>query len=288
MREGSAVSDDEAPQTHATSGDETTAVSGTAGTSTAREVAIRRLWQPFDAYIDMSHEYFATEFVTDLAERLAEVSDGDLVAPPAVVAVPALQGLAYALDEPMRKRLFLNLMASAMDKDSTLLAHPAFAQAIKELSEIEAKLLLSLLRHDMVACVELRTPRRLGTGYATLRRHILDWHGLDANLPQEVVPGPAYIDNWVRLGVVRVDYSRWALDRGAYKWVTSCPEFVRARVSAGRGWRRVYWQRGIVERTVLGTWFARATCILATPAAAAATPTTRPSRLRMRVRHPAR
>lgn len=96
-----------------------------------------------------SWEYFNTQFSDDMAERLADVPEEEIVSPRSSVAGPAMLGLGFALEEPQLKAMYLNLLAAASDSRVQETAHPSFAEVIKQLSAAEAESLAGVLQSPL-------------------------------------------------------------------------------------------------------------------------------------------
>ena len=69
-----------------------------------RQKAITKLFAPLRWFAGYRREYFDHQFETDMAERTADIPENQLITPPASVAIPAMEGLGYSLDEPQLKR----------------------------------------------------------------------------------------------------------------------------------------------------------------------------------------
>lgn len=76
-----------------------------------------------------------------LIERLANTKPNDISAPRLSVAGPTLLGLNFTRDEEELREMYVNLLASSMDKTSEEDAHPAFAEIIRQMTSREAKIL---------------------------------------------------------------------------------------------------------------------------------------------------
>lgn len=111
----------------------------------AVERAKLQIRKPFLLMLGVPHEYFKEEFWQELAEKTADIPDEHFIDPSPNVAVPALQGLSYNFEEQDLKDMFLNLLATASDDRRAAQAYPAFAEFIKQLSPVEARLLKTLL-----------------------------------------------------------------------------------------------------------------------------------------------
>jgi Abortive infection alpha len=192
-----------------------------------RQSILSTLFAPLRFFARFSTNYFDQDFPHEMAEHLADVPEEDLVSPPPTTAVPTMQGLAYSLDEPTLKEMYLSLLARASDKRSTQRAHPAFADIIWQLQPEEAALLKSIFAVMNISLPMVRlaitTPGQPGD--VIVRRHLLDLRDGDTRLPVEDDREAAWVDNWVRLGLVHADYSRLLLGEHLYDWVKERPEY---------------------------------------------------------------
>lgn len=223
------------------------------------QMALTKLYAPLAKWVGYRSEYFETQFERDMAEKLADVPPDRLVSPQPIVAAQAMEGLGFSLDEPNLKEMYLNLLATASDSAQAHKAHPSFAQIIKELSAAEASLLLEVLDHPGLAVVEIRLNITEPTGWRTLHRNVIAVEDSVTHVQREDTDVAMYIDNWVRLGLINVDYRAKRVREGAYAWVEERPEMIRARATYdGATDVSVGFEEGIVETTALGLQFARA------------------------------
>ncbi|WP_019408187.1 DUF4393 domain-containing protein [Pseudomonas psychrophila] len=151
--------------------------------------------------VDKARVYLKEKFETDLAEAVSDIPPEALTEPKASIAAPVLQGLAFSLDEPDLKSMYLKLLASAMDGRSAETAHPAFVEIIKQ-SSAQDILLLNYLAHskstqiqaiDLYMTVNDKTGKVLGN----IGPFILD-SGLDYSNYM------ISVDNLLRLGVLKI------------------------------------------------------------------------------------
>jgi hypothetical protein len=63
-----------------------------------------------------------------------------MVTPKLTVAGPTLESLRFAGDEPELREMYINLLETAMDKETAEKAHPAFAELIRQMTPDEAKI----------------------------------------------------------------------------------------------------------------------------------------------------
>ncbi len=213
---------------------------------------------------DKARNYFTSDFEDDLKKATADTPEELLVEPKASLAGPALQGLAFSHDEADLKTLYLELIATAMDERHARKAHPAFVEIIKQLTADEARLLRDLLPRAQhpVAMVKAHYP---SGGTRTLLTFLTNWCDSKTDEPVPNPELPAMIVNWVRLGLIEVNFSKWISDDKAYVWLEERPELVELRKEYQVDGVLVRPQRGVMEPTALGISFAEATGIIELP-----------------------
>lgn len=212
---------------------------------------------------DKARAYFVEKFQQDLSAKTAEIPLEQIVEPKASIAGPALQGLAFTHEEPNLKEMYLSLLATAMDGRVAADAHPAFVEIIRQLSSEDAQLIRGALQSPApLAIIEVRLTTVGQHGYQTLARHVLSLSNSTTKAPVENPQLPAMVDNWVRLGLIDVDYTTKLTDGTAYEWVDQRPEVVRLRQIYENEKQKLEIAHGILERTAFGVQFARAVCLV--------------------------
>lgn len=211
---------------------------------------------------DKAREYFSEKFQQDIAEKTASIPIDQIVEPKASIAGPALQGLAFTHEEPNLKEMYLNLLATAMDGRVSANAHPAFVEIIRQLSAADATLMQGALQSPApIAIVEVRLSATPQAGYQVIARHLLNLTNSFTKAPIEDPQLVVLIDNWVRLGLVTVDYATHLTDANAYEWVNQRPEVLRLRQTVENELQKLQFANGILMRTAFGAQFARAICL---------------------------
>jgi len=104
--------------------------------------------------------------------------------------------------------------------------------------------------------VELRLRREQSTGWQLLERHLSHFH--NKGVPDENPRVPTMVDNWIRLGLIDVEYQAWIDDHRAYDWVVHRPEFKRHTATHSGAGATVFFQKGILRATAFGCAFGRA------------------------------
>jgi hypothetical protein len=182
---------------------------------------------------ERARDYFQGKFETDLNEKLADVSPDDIVEPKPSLAGPVMQGLAFSHDEQALRDMYLNLLASAMNRRAADSTHPAFVEIIKQLTAEEAQALCAALSPPLdkeIVQVRLRMPA--GGGWKVLLNHLMPVTDVATRRPAENPKLPAMVDNWIRLGLVDVSYTEFLqndpnTNMTRYAWAQERPEFKR-------------------------------------------------------------
>ncbi|MEE7534557.1 DUF4393 domain-containing protein [Klebsiella huaxiensis] len=88
--------------------------------------------------VDKARNYFNKDFKKEVLEATAEIPKEHIQEPKASIVGPAMQGLAYSLDEAELKAMYLKLISSAMDERNNGVMHPAYTDILKQMSSIDA------------------------------------------------------------------------------------------------------------------------------------------------------
>lgn len=120
-----------------------------------------------------------------------------LVDPPPNVAYPAIQNYLLCEGIPELRRMYVELLVTAMDPETAPTAHPSFARTLQDLTADEVRILnyLALNGPDFIAHVF--SQRRIGVG---LDRVSLVAEKAHCQFPERV---DFYISNLIRLAIVR-------------------------------------------------------------------------------------
>jgi hypothetical protein len=212
---------------------------------------------------DKARKYFNEKFQPDLVEKTKLIPEEHITEPKASVAGPALQGLAFAHEEPNLKEMYLNLLATAMDRRIASSAHPAFVEIIKQLEGEEAGLLRFILRSSVnLSIAQIRKTATGEKGWIEVATHLMNLCSSESLQPVENPDHPAMVDNWIRLGLVEVTYDKHFLDEKAYEWVDRRPEYKRLKAEHENDRTKITIKPGIIARTALGLKFAAAAGLL--------------------------
>lgn len=207
---------------------------------------------------DRFRVYFSETFQKDITEKTASIPSDQIIEPKASIAGPALQGLAFSHEEANLKNMYLSLLATAMDARVANEAHPAFVEIIKQLNAEEAQLIGGLLALQALPIVEIRLQAVGTNGWKVLETHLLNLTDTETSSPSENPRTAAMVDNWVRLGLVHVDYVKLIDAEGSYDWVEGRPEVMRYKTHFESETVKVIFAKGVIVKTALGIQFAKA------------------------------
>lgn len=221
-----------------------------------KQTMLLKIFSPLARLVGVQREYFESGFGEDLARRTHNIPDEDLRTPIASVAVPAMQGLGYSLDEPDLKDMYLNLLATAADGRRDGEAHPSFAEIIKQLSAPEAAVLLDILTLRNVPAMQVRRTAEGVTGYNIASPpYVLGLVRNEDGEPYRERDIPVWVDNWVRLGLVAVDFEVLTLaQEGAYDWCEAHPVLAEYRAAEPAGATYIA-KHGVLRTTEFGLRF---------------------------------
>lgn len=225
-----------------------------------KEAAFLQVFRPIRKLLGLSTEYFEHGFEDDMKARLGAIPEENRTAPKASVAAPAMQGLAFSLEEPDLKELYLNLLASASDDRVSGDVHPAFVEVVRQLSAEEAPHLSRLLNEEAVACLRVKSivnKEMPNEGWSPALDHVLNTLDADGN-PTEVRRLPTFVDNWIRLGLVEVQYAASFTDKELYDWADTNPAYQRIRSENADPEREIGYDLGSIRATAFGLQFAEA------------------------------
>lgn len=104
---------------------------------------------------NLTFKYKLEDFEKDLQNKTKDIPDENLQCPPTMIAGPTLEALRYAYDEEELREMYENLLASAMDTRKAKEAHPAFVDAIKQMSPLDARIFALIVEKLQLRCAEI-------------------------------------------------------------------------------------------------------------------------------------
>lgn len=212
---------------------------------------------------DKARVYFESKFQNDLAEKTLNIPPEYIIEPKASIAGPTLNGLAFTHEELNLKEMYLSLLSTAMDGRVADNAHPAFVEIIKQLNSEEAQFIKQILQYGKTLPIaQIQATLNDSASYKILIRYLLNNINSTTKTAEENPRLPAMIDNWIRLGLIEVEYDITLTDVALYQWVEQRPEFLYFQKLYENDNRKITSQKGILAPTELGKLFAKAIGLL--------------------------
>ncbi|MFC4270914.1 DUF4393 domain-containing protein [Sneathiella chungangensis] len=148
------------------------------------------------------YEQFEVFLNKDVAEKLKNTPEESIITPKINVAGPLLEALRYSAEEQGLREMFANLLANAMDKNTSSTAHPSFVEILKQLTPDEAKLMKYFAKKGIIP--KLNFYSRSGTtkeNFLSHRNFTLAGYEADCSFPHLI---NTYLDNLSRLGLLEI------------------------------------------------------------------------------------
>ena len=169
----------------------------------------------------------------DLSSKLSGIDADHLQPPKASIAGPVMEGIAYVLDEPALREMYLNLLASAVNSDKAPKVHPSFVEIIRQLSAAEVPALEVVLTYRSLAAIRLQNRSLSDGSFQIAQTCVLNLVDSSSGIPLAFADLPMWVDNWQRLGLVDLTFSEWLSspeDADVYDWAKALPGIQHARV----------------------------------------------------------
>lgn len=175
--------------------------------------AIKAALEPVEEWV-LQREYNIAETKLLLEKKLENVQPEFIEAPEPFIAVPALQYISYCMDNEELRDMYANLLANSMNSVVKNGVHPGFVEIIKQLSPDEAKLLKYMRSRHRIPTIGIKIEFSNG-GYATILKDFSNAPELSGC--EHVLDSEKYIDNLVRLGLMKRSVNEWYHDENVYK-----------------------------------------------------------------------
>lgn len=202
---------------------------------------------------------YAEEHVRAIFE-VRKVPADRISTPKIEIAVPVINALRVPGKDDTLRRLYLNLLATAMDLGRSDAVHPAFVEIVKSLTPQEARCVTAFTWLNSIgapACFPLidviATLNSAGEVQVLSRVTNIGSLAGCGDLPS------SSIDNLVRLGLCAVHVDRRMRDDKEYEPLLSDPAVAQMReIAESRPGSRVKFRYGVLEVTQFGFDFAHA------------------------------
>ena len=152
-----------------------------------------------------------------VAEKLKDIPEEKIITPDATIAGPVLESLKYTGHKEELKEMYANLLASAMNSDTAVNAHPSFVDIIKNMNVYEAKIIQYLAKNNRIPMIHIRQIKQKlfshgGSIYAFkyISKITFDIDFIDEKLL------PVYYENLIRLKLIDIPEGRYLHAKNLY------------------------------------------------------------------------
>ena len=159
--------------------------------------AIHAALSPLEKWV-LQKECNLAETKKLLEEKLKDTPAENIITPPSYVAVPALQSIAYCMDDIQLRDMYAELLAHAMNSETVDNVHPTFVEIIKQMSPFDALVFKKTL---VQPCISIKYMNK-GTKASYPVQDIVAFSDLDA-FP--LVPTQIALENLERLRLIEIN-----------------------------------------------------------------------------------
>ena len=178
--------------------------------------------------------------INQVAEKLEGVPEERLCEPAPNVVVPAIQQLSYSFDSEELRKLYVNLLATSMDRERRDGAHPSFVNLIGQMTPDEAKIMAWFTAgegRDCIPIVDLRLVKTDEVIKYTWRPLLENYTNAFDGIVELPGNAPLYLDNLERLGLIREE--QFSIDEnGEYPALEQSEKILQLKetVTPDEGW----------------------------------------------------
>lgn len=159
-----------------------------------------------------------------LEQKLANVPLEKIIPPDPAIAGPTIDNMRYLGHKEELRDMFANLLATAMDDDTAIKAHPSFVDIIRQLNSDEAKIIKLLTNDQSKAFVNLRAYNLDNDHYLEPIQHFSIIPELAGCEHPEL--GPSYIVNLSRLGLIDISPTAYSTLPNSYEPILEHKELI--------------------------------------------------------------
>ena len=141
---------------------------------------------------------------TSVAKRLENIPPEQIVTPLPQIAGPALEALKYTGHDENLREMFAKLIATAMDEETAVSAHPSFVEIIRQLNADEAKICHLLKEASEFPVANINIQEKDGFRHGVRHFSTLG-HEASCQFPTMI---QRYLDNLERLGLIEMDFDK--------------------------------------------------------------------------------
>lgn len=199
------------------------------------------------------NEVDTAQYKNSIAEKIHNISEGNLQEPPMSIVGPALEASKYYIEEEVLREMFANVIAASMDKTKSEGVHHSFVEIIKQLSPRDARNISEFKNIDHFPIVNYAARRSTGESYELLRP--LVFSPLNSfEIDERDFPS---ISNLIRLGLLNSTFERYLIESPYYAFYSNSTLFHSLNDSINKNDNNLEVNNGVISITPLGREFVK-------------------------------
>jgi len=198
----------------------------------------------------LKYSYALKEFENELKENIAKIPKDKLTEPDTQTSAQALENSKYCIDKEELRKMFVSLISNSMNSDFNKDTHPSFAEIIKQMSTLDAKVIKTFKNSSSNGFPLCQYVVNHDNGYIILLENVyLNYH--TTYLPECSLS----IASLVRLGLLSTSYDSHFTNDAYYTPFTEHFWFKKLKQEYNNN--EVSINKGVVQLTPLGRAFTR-------------------------------
>ncbi|MDE6004459.1 MAG: DUF4393 domain-containing protein [Oscillospiraceae bacterium] len=197
---------------------------------------------------DIRHMHKLSIYEKELAEKEKSIPEDKRIEPDFQVISTTLENSKFCITNDDLRRMFVNLIGSAINSDTADMVHPAFAEMIKQMSSIDAQILKSFSVNDIQPIMEINQLFKPLNFYSTAYTNLFL---IEKDSVQSLDKASVAITNLNRIGLINIDYTKTLFGEPIYEDLVK----VADNMTHNFGASNFKYVKGIASLTPMGRKF---------------------------------
>ena len=163
------------------------------------------------------------DFIKRIEESTQEIPIDCLKEPELHIIGPVIEASKYYIDSETLRQMFANLISASIDERVSTITHPSFVEIIKQLSPMDAEILVNFKRVSQLPIAEIRKTSINTNEYYTIQEHIANFNDQSQYQVQA-----SSLTNLGRLGILSLSYAVQSLSPNVYEFANLHPAYTKA------------------------------------------------------------
>lgn len=193
------------------------------------------------------------QYRKELSNSINKIPEEKKVEPSLQTTTQALENSKYCVSSSVLRKMFVNLISGNMNSDLEPLSHPSFPEILKQMDEIDAKLLMEFKSNNQFPIANFLQKTNGETGYKVqfTNAYISNIYKIPL---EKCARSLSFLE---RVGLVKLSYGIYFNDESIYESFKNLDYFKAIEFNLKRFYPNKYLdiQKGICEITPLGIDF---------------------------------